>query len=65
MNYEKQGEVLQVLLTFSLLVWGYVVMAQTQIRGKVTDEQGLGLSGVTITEKGTNNAVSTGEGGTF
>lgn len=53
------------LLTFSLLVWGYVVMAQTQIRGKVTDEQGLGLSGVTITEKGTNNAVSTGEGGTF
>jgi Carboxypeptidase regulatory-like domain len=42
-------------------------MAQTPIAvtGKVTDEKGASVAGATITEKGTRNATTTTDDGTF
>src|ERR1700743_203698 len=42
-------------------------MAQTTITvtGKVTDEKGASVAGATVTEKGTRNATTTHEDGTY
>src|ERR1700743_1577083 len=42
-------------------------MAQTTITvtGKVTDEKGAAIAGATVTEKGTRNATTTLDDGTF
>src|ERR1700748_607506 len=42
-------------------------MAQTviTITGKVTDEKGASIAGATITEKGTRNATTTRDDGTY
>src|SRR5690606_17635638 len=52
-------------LTFFFLIAANLVFAQSQIKGRVTDESGAPLSGVTVTEKGTTNATSTDDGGAF
>ena len=39
--------------------------AQDQITGKVTDEKGAALSGVSVLEKGSRRGVSTASDGTF
>ncbi|MGH2623767.1 MAG: carboxypeptidase-like regulatory domain-containing protein, partial [Sphingobacterium sp.] len=45
---------------FSLLTY-----AQTSVKGRVVDQDKNPISGVTITEKGTQNGTSTGQDGTF
>lgn len=49
------------LSTFSI----YSQNADTRIAGTVTDSSGAALPGVTVTEKGTNNTVTTGAEGAF
>ncbi|HZE83766.1 MAG TPA: SusC/RagA family TonB-linked outer membrane protein, partial [Puia sp.] len=49
--------------TFVLLLQG---MAQTiTVTGKVTDEKGASIAGATVTEKGTRNATTTHDDGTY
>lgn len=43
----------------------FAAFAQQQIRGKVTDDKGVPLEGVSVTIKGTNTGVSTNNDGTF
>ena len=43
----------------------FAAFAQQQIRGTVTDDKGAPLAGVSVTIKGTNNGVSTGNDGSF
>src|SRR3970282_2784712 len=52
-----------VLLLFTLNVT--FLFAQKEISGFVIDNAGVALSGVNITEKGTNNSVSTDINGTY
>ncbi|GAB4093171.1 TonB-dependent receptor [Flaviaesturariibacter terrae] len=40
-------------------------MAQTQVTGRITDANGAGLAGVTVTVKGTSTATATNENGEF
>ena len=47
------------LCTAALLFFGGVAMAQNNVSGIITDEQGEPLIGVTVTEVGTNNATVT------
>ena len=53
------------LFVFGLVAITTVALAQTQVAGKVTDEKGSPIDGVTITEKGTNNATATDINGMF
>jgi len=57
---------LQVLLAVILLVCTQG-MAQTvvTVTGKVTDEKGAAIAGATITEKGTRNASTTADNGSW
>src|ERR1700710_1946542 len=49
--------------TFVLLLQG---MAQTiTVTGKVTDEKGASVAGATVTEKGTRNATTTHDDGSY
>ncbi|MBD0365343.1 MAG: carboxypeptidase-like regulatory domain-containing protein, partial [Flavisolibacter sp.] len=43
----------------------YAAFAQQQIQGKVTDDKGAPLEGVSVTVKGTNNGVTTSNDGSF
>lgn len=52
-------------LAFSLIMWVNFAFAQLQISGKVTNEQGDGLPGATVSENGVNNSTFTDEDGTF
>jgi TonB-dependent starch-binding outer membrane protein SusC len=48
------------------LLLATVVHAQTkQVSGRVTDANGVGLAGVTVTAKGTNTVTTTNESGSF
>ncbi|MDB5111427.1 MAG: TonB-dependent receptor plug [Mucilaginibacter sp.] len=42
-----------------------VAMLQVTIKGTVTDDKGLPLPGVTVTEKGTNNTITTNASGNY
>ena len=53
------------LFVFGLVVINTIALAQTQITGKVTDEQGNPIVKATILEKGTKNGVPTNEDGNF
>jgi len=52
-------------LTFFLFILANFAFAQSPIKGRVTDESGAPLSGVTVTEKGTTNATATDDGGAY
>ena len=54
---------LPVLLIF--LYCGQVFAQERQVSGKVTDDTGSGIPGVSILEKGTSNGVVTGIDGTY
>src|SRR5882724_8016512 len=44
---------------------GYYFQQDKTIRGKITDEQGNGLPGVTVQQKGTTNGTTTSATGDF
>jgi iron complex outermembrane receptor protein len=48
-----------------LFVGAAAAQAQTSVSGKVTDANGAGLPGITVTVKGTNTATPTGTDGSF
>lgn len=55
---------IRVLIIF--IFCGMAAFAQTSVSGKVTDSQtGAGVPGVTVTVKGTRNAVQTAEDGSY
>ena len=54
-----------VLLMLLFLGIFKTVQAQDQVTGKVTDEKGAALSGISVKEKGTRRGVSTSQDGTF
>src|SRR3954452_14163871 len=43
----------------------FATFAQQQVRGKVTDDKGAPLDGVSVIIKGTNNGVTTSNDGSF
>lgn len=53
------------LLTGLLFLLPCLLLAQKQINGKVTDENGTGIADATITLVGTNNSSKTDAGGNF
>jgi len=55
----------QVVLTCLLLMFSITAMAQIKVTGVVRDMQGQAMPGVTVTLKGTTNAVSTNNDGKF
>lgn len=55
----------QSFLLFFLLALSTLLSAQNTLRGKVTDENGEALAGVTISERGTNNGTQSGIDGSF
>ncbi|RYD88214.1 MAG: SusC/RagA family protein, partial [Sphingobacteriales bacterium] len=63
MNCRKLLQKIAMPLFFVLLT--VVSMAQTQVTGRITDANGAGLPGVTVTVKGTQTATSTNENGDF
>lgn len=50
---------------FMVLFTGMTVLAQQQSRGRITNETGEPLQGVTVTVKGTTRAVATNAEGNF
>ena len=53
-------------LVIILLAFSLSLLAQTKtVTGRVTDDQGQGLQGVTVTVKGTNTATQTDNNGAF
>lgn len=64
--WQKRKLLLLALFLFSFLLPGF---SQTPtpvvVTGSVRDSSGTGMAGVTVTEKGTQNATSTGGDGTF
>jgi TonB-dependent starch-binding outer membrane protein SusC len=52
-------------LTMGLALFAATVFAQNTVTGKVTDETGTGLPGVSILVKGTTNGTSTDNDGNF
>lgn len=44
---------------FAIYLLGFSSFSQTQIQGKITDENGMEMPGVNIIEKGTSNGVTT------
>ena len=58
--------ILKTLCVFMLVAFGAVgAYAQTIASGKVTDNSGVGVPGITVTVKGTTNATSTSTEGMF
>jgi len=53
------------LLVLVILTVSFEALAQTQIRGTVTDKEGLGIPGVSILEKGTQNGTITDLDGSY
>lgn len=43
----------------------YVIQGEIQVKGKVTDDKGLPVAGVTVSEKGTGKATTTDNAGVF
>ena len=64
---KKTNRVLRkkVLLALLLSCFVSMAMAQTQVRGTITDKEGKPLPGVTVTVKGTTVATTTGDDGRF
>ena len=52
-------------LTLGMAVLAATVFAQSTVTGKITDEMGTGLPGVSILVKGTTNGTSTDNDGNF
>ncbi|RYD91774.1 MAG: SusC/RagA family protein, partial [Sphingobacteriales bacterium] len=63
MNCRKLLQQIAMPLFFVLLT--VVSMAQSQVSGRITDANGAGLPGVTVTVKGTNTATATNENGDY
>jgi TonB-dependent starch-binding outer membrane protein SusC len=58
--------ILKTLCVFLIIAFGAVnAYAQTIASGKVTDNSGAGVAGITVTVKGTTNATSTNTEGNF
>lgn len=56
----------KILFTIGFLVWATFIWAQNiQIKGKVTDNSGIPLPGVTVVEKGTTNGGVTNPEGLY
>lgn len=55
----------QLIMAITMLLSFQIVMAQTQITGKITDEGGVGMPGVTVLVKGTNNGTITNIDGQY
>jgi TonB-linked SusC/RagA family outer membrane protein len=55
----------KLLLCPILLLLSYAGMAQTNVKGTVTDAQGLTLPGVTVTVKGSTTATNTDANGSY
>ena len=53
------------LLLVGLLCTAQILWAQTQVTGRVTDADGAGIPGVTVSVKNTNSATVTGTDGAF
>jgi TonB-linked SusC/RagA family outer membrane protein len=53
------------LIVVMLLTGCALALAQTKVSGVVKDDQGITLPGVTVTEKGTTNAVTTDANGKY
>lgn len=54
------------LLTFLLITfWGIFAFSQKNIKGRVSDINGLPISGVTVSEKGTTNSTTSNSDGDF
>lgn len=63
MNCRKLLQKIAMPLFFVLLT--VAAMAQTQVTGRITDANGAGLAGVTVTVKGTTTATATNENGEY
>src|SRR5690349_5614833 len=63
----KTNRVLRKKVLLMLLLSGFVsfTMAQSQVRGIITDKDGKPLPGVTVTVKWSTNATTTGDDGRF
>jgi len=56
----------KLIMMFGLMFFGFQLFAQTStVKGKVTDETGAGLPGVSVVLKGTSVGTSTGPDGSF
>lgn len=55
----------KLFLALLLISWTSFTFAQIQIKGKVSNDQGEPLSGVTLKEKGTGNTTSSNDIGAF
>ena len=55
----------RIAISACLIFTSAVSYAQTQVKGRVVDSGNTSIAGVTITEVGTNNVVSTDGGGNF
>ncbi|RYZ22703.1 MAG: SusC/RagA family TonB-linked outer membrane protein [Chitinophagaceae bacterium] len=54
-----------IVLPVILMLWSVAAFAQTQVTGRITDANGAGIAGVTVTVKGSNTATSTNENGQY
>jgi len=61
---DEKGASKIVMLLFMFFSFGYIT-AQTKIKGTVKDAAGLGVPAVTVTQKGTKNAVETDINGDY
>jgi len=55
----------RVALLLFFICFNFLAYAQTTVKGKVVDQDKNPVSGVTVTEKGTQNGTSTAQDGTF
>ena len=55
----------RVALLLLFICFNFLAYAQTTVKGKVVDQDKNPVSGVTVTEKGTQNGTSTAQDGTF
>ena len=60
-----QKKIKYVCLLFLLVLSTAAARSQVNLKGKIIDEKGVGLSGVTILLKGTNNGTGTDADGNF
>jgi TonB-linked SusC/RagA family outer membrane protein len=55
----------KIVLPVFFVLWSVAAFAQSQVTGRITDANGAGIAGVTVTVKGTNTATSTNENGQY
>jgi hypothetical protein len=65
MKKNMQGFCKFLMQTIAFLLLSVAAMAQNVVSGKVTDANGLAVSGATVTVKGTKTATQTLNDGTF